>query len=151
MNQINLYVGCDHAAYDFKNQLIQNFSQQSRYQLVDKGCYGPDRCAYPDYAFPVIKALATDTTGRGLLICGSGIGMSIVANRFSGIRAALCRSEEDARLARQHNNSNILCLGARQTSFELAVRIIETWLITDFEGGRHQDRLNLFDSLGTPL
>ena len=111
----------------------------------DLGAHSKDSVDYPDYAEKLCKFIVGKKATRGVLICGSGIGMSIAANRHKGIRAALCRSVADAELSRQHNNANVLCLGERSTSAEDAKEILKRFLATPFEGGRHEARVSKMD------
>ncbi len=135
-----IHLGCDHAALDMKKALIKVL--EAGYALEDHGTYTSESCDYPDIAHAVCRAVEQDPDSCGILICGTGIGMSIAANRHQGIRAALCTTELHARLSRQHNNANVLCLGARMTGSVLAEAIVQAFLHTDFEGGRHQRRLD---------
>lgn len=141
---MKLYIGCDHAAYEEKEALKDYLSE--RCEVEDKGPFSGDRCNYPDFASAVAREVQKGE--RGILLCGSGIGVSIVANRFSGIRAALCRTVEEAKLSRQHNDANILCLGARLSSMEDMKAMIDAWLEEDFEGGRHSERIAIFNDWG---
>ena len=139
-------LGSDHAAFEMK-ELVKQFLQSKNIDFNDVGTYSSDRCDYPDFAQKVSKEVI-HTHGQGILLCGSGIGVSIVANRFKGIRAALCRSAQDAEMARKHNDANVLCLGARFTSESEIKDIIEAWFANHFEEGRHSDRLKKFENLG---
>ena len=141
-----VFLGSDHAAYQLKSELNPELFKD--YDVIDLGTESNDRCHYPEFAQKVAQAVLENPGSRGILMCGSGIGMSITANKFKGIRAALCRTLEEAELSRQHNDANILCLGARTNSRELNQQIIATWLKTDFEGGRHADRVAMMDQLG---
>ena len=143
---MELCVGCDHAAYDAKIRLIEKI-EENGYVVLDMGHNSNEPCHYPDYAIRVAHHLQREG-GQGILLCGSGIGVSMVANRFAGIRAALCRSPQEARLSRMHNDANILCLGSRINTDEEVGEIVEAWLETDFEEGRHQSRIDLFNELG---
>jgi len=134
-------IAADHAAYKFKQQLAEALSSQG-YTVVDLGCNSEESVNYPDYANATARYVLEHNC-RGILICGSGIGMSIAANRHNGIRAALCHSVEYARLSREHNDANILCLGARFLTIDEAKAITDTWLNTQFAGGRHQLRVDL--------
>ena len=136
-----IILGADHAGYALKESL-KSWLQEEGIATTDAGTCGLDSCDYPDYAAQVAEAVSTGAYARGVLVCGTGIGMSIVANRYPGVRAALCRDEETARLSRMHNDANILVLGARQTDVAQAVAILRTWLATPFEGERHQRRLD---------
>ncbi len=142
---MKICIGCDHAAFHEKEALKEYLSE--RFEVIDVGTHSPDRCNYPDYGKAVVKKVLNE--GHvGILICGSGIGVSIVANRFKGIRAALCRSPKEGELSKQHNNANILCLGARINTVDQLKEIADAFLIAKFEGGRHSERLALFEDLG---
>lgn len=141
-----LFIASDHAAYQSKQELIE-WLKSFNYQVVDLGTDSEESCHYPEYAMAVATKIS-NTQNKGILLCGSGIGVSMVANRFKGVRAAVCRTSQDATLSRQHNNSNVLCLGARFSSSEEIHSIVKTWLETEFEGGRHQTRVDLFNQLG---
>lgn len=142
---MKLILGSDHAAFAEK-QALKAWLEAS-HEIVDVGCPTDERCDYPNYAIAVVKEVLAQKT-LGVLLCGSGIGVSMTANRYAGIRAALCRTPREAELSKQHNNANILCLGARLHSIEELKGIITAWLESSFEGGRHLDRVNLFDGLG---
>jgi len=141
-----LFVASDHAAYEAKCEVI-SFLEREGYEIVDLGTDSTESTDYPCYA----KELALQVQqegGRGVLLCGSGIGVSIVANRFAKVRAALCRSIDDAYVSRLHNDANVLCLGGRVTPAPLMKEIIQKFLETEFEGGRHQRRIDQFNDLG---
>jgi len=138
---MKIMIGADHAGYALKESL-KTWLQAQGFETIDAGTDGLASVDYPDFGARVAEAVSTGAMARGILICGTGIGMSIVANRYAGVRAALCRDEETARLSRMHNDANILVLGARQTDVEEAVAILRTWLATPFEGARHQRRLD---------
>jgi ribose 5-phosphate isomerase B len=142
---MKICLGCDHAAFDEKEVLKAYLS--TKYEVVDMGTHSLDRCNYPDYGIAVVKKVLKEDY-IGILICGSGIGVSMVANRFKGIRAALCRSPKEAMLSRQHNNANILCLGARINTIDQLKETTDAFLSGQFEGGRHKERLALFEDLG---
>ena len=112
---------------------------------IDEGTYSKESCDYPEFARKVANLVAEKKADKGILICGSGIGMSIAANKVKGIRAALCSETTSARLSREHNNSNILCLGQRLIGETMAFEIVETWLNTEFAGGRHQHRIDIIE------
>lgn len=133
-----LFVGCDHAGFELKNRLIEAFPDLP---WKDMGTHAESSVDYPDFAAKVCEAMKTDANAAGLLICGSGQGMAIKANRYSHIRAGLCWSKDVAHLARAHNNINILCLGSRVMTFEDCKKILEIYLNTPFEGGRHANRI----------
>lgn len=139
-----LHIASDHAGVALKSALRHHLAQQG-YETVDHGAHSDASCDYPAFAHALSHAVEQEN-GRGILICGTGIGMSMAANRHAGIRAALCTTELHARLARRHNNANVLCLGARMTGDILAQAIVDAFLATDFEGGRHQRRLDLLAS-----
>ncbi len=139
-----IFIAADHAAYELKNHLVKYLSDQG-YQVENLGTNNADSVNYPNYAHQLSK-LVLEQAARGILLCGSGIGMSIAANRHPGIRAALCHSPDYAKLSREHNDSNVLVLGARFTNQQLAQEIVDTWLGTEFAGGRHADRLKLIDN-----
>lgn len=136
----NIHIGCDHAALDLKNIIIRQLEERGL-TVTDHGTYTPESCDYPDIAHDVAQTVEKET-GTGILLCGTGIGMSMAANHHKGIRAALCTTELHAKFARRHNDANILCLGARMTGVELAKAIVEAFLTTDFEGGRHKRRID---------
>jgi RpiB/LacA/LacB family sugar-phosphate isomerase len=132
-------IGCDHAGYKLKNEIISTF-QARGYNVIDCGTYSEDSVDYPDYAKSVAD-IVLEKKIPGILICGSGIGISIAANKIPGIRAALCTNEYTARLARQHNDANILAIGARITAAGFALEIVDTFIKTEFEAGRHTRRI----------
>ena len=146
---MKLYLGCDHAAFKEKKQ-VKDFIEKNPRDfegIVDLGTLSEERCNYPDFAIKVAKKVQEGDC-LGILLCGSGIGVSMVANRFSRVRAALCRTPEEAKLAREHNDANVLCLGARINSIEEIVAIITAFFDANFEGKRHTDRIKIFDGLG---
>lgn len=134
-----IHIGCDHAAVELK-EAIKGLLKD-RTNLIDHGVNTTESCDYPDIAHDVARSVVADPDSMGILLCGTGIGMSITANRHRGIRAALCCTELHASFARRHNNANVLCLGARVTGVELASAIVETFFGTGFEGGRHERRI----------
>ncbi|MBM3322286.1 ribose 5-phosphate isomerase B [candidate division WOR-3 bacterium] len=133
-------LGADHRGFLLKEKLKALLRRQG-HTVVDKGPFSADRCDYPDSAFAVARAVARHRVGRGVLVCSTGIGMSIAANRVPGVRAALCLDPHMARMSREHNNANVLCLGADLASPQLAARILSVWLRTAFAGGRHRRRV----------
>ncbi|MBY0415639.1 MAG: ribose 5-phosphate isomerase B [Bdellovibrionales bacterium] len=143
---IKIAIGSDHAAYEMK-EAVKGLLQSQKFDVVDVGTYSPERADYPDYAKKVCHEVQSMNI-QGILLCGSGIGVSMVANRFKGIRAALCRTPMDAEMARKHNDANVLCLGARFNSEEEIKNIIKAWFDNSFEGGRHADRITKFNDLG---
>lgn len=134
-------IGSDHAGYVLKEEIKRHLVEK-RFIIKDFGPDSDESSDYPDYAHPVAKAIANREFDFGILICGSGIGVSITANKHQKIRAALCWNVELARLSRTHNDANILCLGARYTAKELAIKMVDAFLETGFEGGRHLRRIN---------
>lgn len=140
----DIYLGSDHAGYDLK-QKIKSYLEEKSYKAIDLGVFSVEPPAdYPDIAREVAEKVLENQT-FGILICGTGIGMCITANRYQGIRAATCYTKELAETARKHNNANILCLGARVMKEEDAIRAVEVFLNTEFEGGRHEKRINKID------
>ena len=137
---MKIAIGCDHAAFDEKNSLIA-YLENKDFLVKDFGCFSNDSVDYPDYARLVAKEIQNNKYNFGILICGSGIGISIAANRYKGIRAALCTSEFHAEMSRKHNDANIIALGARITPIDEMFSIISKFLDTEFEGGRHQNRI----------
>ncbi len=136
-------IASDHAGFELKQKLrgrLENYGNNG-HTVIDLGPSNSDRVDYPDYATKVSAAVLGHHADRGILICGSGIGMSIMANRYQGIRCALVSEPESARLSRQHNNSNVLALGARLIGEDMAWTCVQEWLRTPFEGGRHAERV----------
>lgn len=133
-------IGSDHAAYAFKEE-IKAWLLERGLRIEDYGTHSCERVDYCDFGIRVAEAVARGDCDRGLLFCGTGVGISISANKVPGIRAVVCSEPYSAQLSRAHNDTNILCLGARVVGIELAKMIIGTWLNTDFEGGRHADRI----------
>ena len=137
---MNIAIACDHRGYEAK-ELIKSILQRAGHEVTDFGTNESKSCDYPDFAIPATLTVARREMDRAVLICGSGIGMSITANKIPGIRAALCHDELTARMSRQHNDANILCLPAMLVNDPLIVRIVDSWLTTEFEGGRHERRV----------
>lgn len=133
-------IGSDHAGFDMK-EIIKKNLKLNGIEFKDLGTYNKESVDYPLFAQSVSISVASGESEKGILVCGTGIGVSIVANKVKSIRAALCNSEIEAELARKHNNANVLCLGGRMISDELALKIIDTFLKTEFEGGRHEKRV----------
>jgi len=140
-----ILIGSDHAGFSLKT-FLKEVMEQDGLQVVDVGCAADISCDYPDYARLLCERIQSGEAVRGILICGTGLGMSMAANRFKGIRAALCTSEYQARMSRAHNDANVLIIGGRVTGVEMAVSILRTWLETSFEGGRHQRRIDRIES-----
>jgi len=139
-------IGSDHAGFRLK-EFVKKLLQEKGFEVIDVGTYSEERCHYPEYAKKVAQMVSNGEVPRGILVCGSGIGMSIVANKFKGVRAALCHNIYSAKFSRLHNDSNVLCLGGRVTGEDLTREIVETWLNTPFEGGRHSERLGIISQI----
>lgn len=134
-------IGADHAGFEYK-EFLRKWLERNGYPTKDFGTYSTESADYPDFAHPVSIAVEKKEFDLGLLICGSANGVAITANKHQHIRAAICWNEELAALARQHNNANVLCLPARFVSIELAEKILDRFLHSSFEGGRHERRVN---------
>lgn len=143
---MKLAIGADHAGYYLKEQ-VKEFLKSKNIDFKDYGTFKIESCDYPEYAYKVGQAIVTGEADLGILICGTGIGMSITANKIKGIRAALVYDEQTAKLSRQHNDANVLCMGGRLTPEEVAKKIVDVWLNTSFEGGRHEKRIKLISQL----
>jgi ribose 5-phosphate isomerase B len=141
MSQKIIPIGADHAGFNLKGKIIE-FLESKGYQVEDFGCFSEESIDYPDFAHPVAELIEQNTGMLGILICGSGNGINMTANKHKGIRSALCWNNEIAALARQHNDANIVALPARFISEQEALEIVETFLGTAFEGGRHQRRID---------
>lgn len=137
----SIIIGSDHGGFKLKSEIIKHL-QELGYEVSDLGCYNTESCDYPIIAKAVAEKVLEENS-RGILVCGTGIGVSIAANRFNGIRASHCTDTFTARMTRMHNDSNILCLGERITGVGLALDIVDIWLKTEFEGGRHQKRIDM--------
>lgn len=146
-NTTAIIMGSDHAAYALKEK-IKAYIIENGIDVEDVGTHSEDSVDYPDIGIKVASAVSTGKFNRGILLCGSGIGMSMVANRFPGVRAALCTDLFSAIMSRRHNNANILVLGGRITGEGLALEMVRSWLETPFDGGRHQSRIEKFDLMG---
>lgn len=136
-----IIIASDHGGFNLKNQIVNHLKEKG-YDIEDYGCYSTESCDYPIYAKLIANEVATSDK-KGILVCGTGIGMSIAANKVKGIRASHCTDTFSARMTRMHNDSNILCLGERITGTGLALDIVDIWLNTEFEGGRHQKRIDM--------
>jgi ribose 5-phosphate isomerase B len=139
-------IGCDHRGFALK-QAIMPFLQNSGHSYQDFGCYNTEPVDYPDIAQKVGEAVASANLDQGILICSTGIGMSIAANKIKGVRAALCHNAFAAQRARQHNDANVLCLRGEEIDAESALEIVKSFLATDFEGGRHVQRVSKIRAL----
>lgn len=138
---MKIAVGCDHGGLNLK-KLAKDILTKQGIEVVDMGTYTNDSVDYPDFAAKVAQAIVSGEVERGILVCGTGIGISIAANKIKGIRAALCHDVFSATMSREHNNANILCLGERVIGAGLAEMIINTWLKAEFQGGRHACRVD---------
>ena len=139
-------IGNDHAAVDMKNQVVE-YLEGKGYEVVNFGTDTYESCNYPEYGEKVGQAVAAGDVDLGILICGTGVGISLAANKVKGVRAVVCSEPYSAKLSRQHNNTNILAFGARVIGIELAKMIIDEWLNAEFEGGRHQTRVDMITAI----
>lgn len=144
---MKIALGTDHAGFEYKEALKQ-FLTSAGHEVVDFGCFSSESCDYPVFVRPAAESVAKGECDRAIVLGGSGNGEAMVANRVPGVRCALCWSEETAKLGRQHNDANALSLGSRQVSLELAKTIVQIWLETPFEGGRHVRRIAMIDQPG---
>ncbi len=143
---MTFYIGTDHAGIELKDWTVELLKSKG-FEVVDFGPYTKDRVDYPDYAHKVARAVIENSAAQGILICGSGIGMSMAANKHHGIRAALCHDAYTAMVAREHNDANILCFGERIVGKGVAESIIDAWLANSFEGGRHIQRVEKIEAV----
>lgn len=148
MDYTHIVIGSDHGGFLLKEYLAEHLSDRG-YIITDVGCHGIVSVDYPEYAIKCCRKVLEEKKNIGILLCGSGIGMSITANKLEGIRAALCTSEYHARMARKHNDANVLCIGARVTAAEYAAEIAYVFLNTSFDGGRHKERLEKVSEIET--
>lgn len=139
-------IGNDHAAVEMKQQIV-SFLEELGHEVVNYGTDTNDSCDYPVYAEKVGRAVVDGEVERGILICGTGVGISIAANKVKGVRAVVCSEPYSAKLSKQHNNTNVLAFGARVIGIELAKMIVEEWLNTEFEGERHQRRVDMISDI----
>ncbi len=144
---MKLAIGCDHGGFELKEEILKFLKTIANVQISDLGPANRDSVDYPDFGAKVSEAVAGGTADRGILICGTGIGMSIVANRYPRVRAALCHDHFTAQMSREHNDANILVMGERVIGKGVALDIVRTWLDTEFAGGRHQNRLDKISAL----
>ncbi|MFA9374807.1 MAG: ribose 5-phosphate isomerase B [Poseidonibacter sp.] len=145
------FIGADHAGIDIKAYVKELFEGLG-HEVIDLGPTTKDRVDYPDYAAKVCESVLSNEGSKGILICGSGIGMSMAANKFNGIRAALCHNEYSAKMAREHNDANVICIGERVSGYGMVEAIVESWDKSSFEGGRHEGRvakINALSNVGT--
>jgi ribose 5-phosphate isomerase B len=146
MKPTKIAIGSDHAGFEAKEKAKSELTALG-VEVLDKGSHSLDSVDYPDFGAAVARAVASGEVDRGVLVCGSGIGISIAANKIPGARAALCWNEETARLAREHNDANVLCFGSRFIEPEQAARMVRIFLETDFAGGRHTQRVEKLSAL----
>lgn len=139
-------IGSDNGGFKLKEE-IKKYLEESGIEYIDLGCKENENVDYPDVAKVVSKAVVTKRCDRAILVCRSGIGMSIVANKFAGIRCAICNSENMAKMSRKHTNTNIMSIGADEVEVSDAICIIRTWIATEFEGGRHLERIDLIKNI----
>ncbi len=143
---MKIALACDHGGFKLKEH-IKRFLASEGVEVLDFGTFSEDSVDYPDFAIKAIKALLSGEVDRAILMCGTGIGMSIVANRFPGIRAALCHDVYTAKMSRLHNDANVLVMGGRVLSPEVAQEMVKVWLTEPFEGGRHERRLRKIEGI----
>ena len=139
-------IGSDHGGYKLKEE-IKKYLEEKELEYTDCGTFDEERAEYPEIAQALATEVQSGQAEKGIIICRSGIGMSIVANKFKGIRCAKCNDEQEAKFSRMHNDSNILALGADYMDVNKAIRIVRTWIATEFEGGRHQTRLDILNKI----
>lgn len=135
-------IGNDHAALEMKNRVME-YLEEKGYEVINYGTNTPESCNYPEFGEKVGRAVVSGEVDCGILICGTGVGISLAANKVKGVRAVVCSEPYSAKLSKQHNNTNILAFGARVVGIELAKMIIDEWLGAEFEGGRHQTRVDM--------
>lgn len=143
---MKIAIACDHGGFTLKETVKKSLTEQG-FEVSDFGTYSTDSCDYPDFAAPAARSVANGECEKGIVICTTGIGVSIAANKIKGIRCALCTSILQAEMTRKHNDTNVLAIGAGVTGTNLALRIVDTWLGTEFEGGRHQRRVDKITAL----
>ncbi|MGA8181085.1 MAG: ribose 5-phosphate isomerase B [Desulfobacterales bacterium] len=145
-DRTSIVIGSDHAAYALKEK-VKAYLVKRAVDVEDAGCFSEDSVDYPDFGIKVASMVSAGKFEKGILMCGTGLGMSMVANKFPHVRAALCEGLFSAMMSRRHNNANILVMGARVIGESLAMEIVKAWLETPFDGGRHQRRLEKFDRI----
>ena len=146
MKQNKITIGCDHAGYELKLKVIDHLKGRG-IEVIDVGTHSTDSCDYPNIAHAVCKNIQDGVTELGILICGTGIGMSMAANKHRGIRAAACSDTFSARLTRVHNDANVLCFGERVVGMGLAIDLVDNFIDAEFEGGKHQRRVDLITAI----
>lgn len=143
---MKIAMASDHGGLDLKNR-VKQYLEECGHQVVDFGTYTADSCDYPDFARPCAEAVANGSCERGIVVCTTGIGVSIVANKVKGVRCALCANSDMATMTRRHNNANVLAMGQRYVDFDTAKQIVNAFLSTPFDGGRHQRRVDKIETL----
>lgn len=143
--KITIAFGCDHAGYEYKQAILSHL--ENEFDVIDCGCDSRDSVDYPVFADKVCGKITDGAADLGILVCGTGIGMSIAANKHKGIRAAACENPYSSKMTRAHNNANVLCLGARVIGIEVALEIIDAFLRSEFLGGKHARRVEMLDAL----
>ncbi len=143
---MKIAMASDHGGLDLKNR-VKQYLEECGHQVVDFGTYTADSCDYPDFARPCAEAVANGSCERGIVVCTTGIGVSIVANKVKGVRCALCTNSDMATMTRRHNNANVLAMGQRYVDFDTAKQIVKAFLSTPFDGGRHQRRVDKIETL----
>ncbi|MBT7377467.1 MAG: ribose 5-phosphate isomerase B [Candidatus Marinimicrobia bacterium] len=138
---MKISIGADHAGFSVKEK-IREYLESKGYRILDKGAYSEESVDYPEFGHAVGNSVKDGESAKGIVVCGSGIGISMAANKVEGIRAALCMTPEHALMSRLHNDANVLAIGARMTNFDVILEIVDTWLSSEFEGGRHSRRVN---------
>lgn len=147
---MRLAIGSDHAGFDLK-EILKGWLVEQGHEVLDLGCHSTERADYPTHAMAVAKAVASQQVEFGVLVCGSGIGVSIAANRIPRVRAALVSEPLSARLCREHNDANVVCMGARLIGRDMAIEILRNFLSTPFAGGRHQARIDMLEDTFEPF
>ena len=143
---MKISIGADHAGFSVKEK-IREYLESKGYRILDKGAYSEESVDYPEFGHAVGNSVKDGESAKGIVVCGSGIGISMAANKVEGIRAALCTTPEHALMSRLHNDANVLAIGARMTNFDVILEIVDTWLRSEFEGGRHSRRVNKIEVL----
>ena len=146
MENKNILIGSDHAGYELKLKVIEHLKERG-IEAIDVGTYSTDSCDYPDFAHAVCKNVQEGVTELGILVCGTGIGMSMAANKHKGIRAAACSDTFSARLTRMHNDANVLCFGERVVGMGLACDLVDNFIDAEFEGGKHARRVDMITAI----
>ncbi len=139
-------IGCDHAGYELKCEVMKHLDEKG-VDYIDVGCHSTQSVHYPVYAYDLCQKVVSGETERGILICGTGIGMSMAANKVKGIRAAVCSDEFSTEFTRRHNDANVMCMGARVLETEKAIKLVDIFLNTPFEGGKHKTRIDMIANI----